>query len=154
MYEIKFDERTVLKDLEGALFQNTTFQFCAYEKRFDERIACNSFAERIIFRSSRVEDKIWDSCPIDFRLRGRESAGAIFRFRAREERGRESRPRLLGHKGGWAQWETRKRRGTEAEEKREGCEERGRGDDARTSCASFLRASALKREANSSLGKF
>lgn len=100
------------------------------------------------------------------RFRGRPHCFSIFRFRACEIRfgegiasnrlsrareegyGGEDRVqggRLFGHK------ETRKRRGTEAEEKRKG---EGAGDDARTSCASFLRASALKREANSSLGKF
>lgn len=82
----------------------------------------------------------------------RESRPIVFRARARKGTGERIASKGAGYWGTkGAGWETRKRRGTEAEEKRKG---EGAGDDARTSCASFLRASALKREANSSLGKF
>lgn len=136
------------------MFKDTIFQFCAYEKRFDERIVCNGLeGERVAFREghlsiSRVRGKI----------RVRESGRAILRFRACEERfgGIASKgaaigaQRRLGRNGKRENDEERKRkkRGKDA---RKG---KGAGDDARTSCASFLRASALKREANSSLGKF
>lgn len=108
------------------MFKDTIFQFCAYEKRFDERIVCNGLeGERVAFREghlsiSRVRGKI----------RVRESGRAILRFRACEERFGENRVQGGGYwstKAVGAQWETRKRRGTEAEEKREGCEERKGG---------------------------
>lgn len=109
------------------MFKDTIFQFCAYKKRFDERLVCNGLeGERVAFREghlsiSRVRGKI----------RVRESGRAILRFRACEERfGGENRVQgggYWGTKAVGAQWETRKRRGTEAEEKREGCEERKGG---------------------------
>lgn len=90
----------------------------------------------------------------------RESGRAISFDFARARRGSGERiaskgaaigaQRRLGRNGKRENDEERKRkkRGKDA---RKG---KGAGDDARTSCASFLRASALKREANSSLGKF
>lgn len=113
------------------------FRFRACEINFGRRIASNDLEASIFIKISSSNfaraskmDKSLARKMVSSHLSGRESGG---RLSGRNEKAK---------------------RGTEAEEKRRRMRGKGAGDDARTSCASFLRASALKREANSSLGKF